>query len=135
MLNRVIIEYALLSLSAAHPYPCRTLCYTCLLVLCALSLALYSPGGNALTISGYNRNVTVSRNHFAFVGDSAILSHGRGSGSMDAIHGEYPSGTRIEYNLMRELGLYVKQSGAYYAGLSPEATLIGNVAFNMPRAG
>ena len=95
----------------------------------------WSPGGNGLIISGHNRNATVTRSHFAYAGDSAIVSAGRGAGSMDAVAGDYPAGTRILYNLVREIGLYVKQSGFYYHSLSANATIEGNVAFNMPRAG
>lgn len=95
----------------------------------------WSPGGNGLILSGFNRNATISRSEFAYAGDSAIVSAGR-TNLIDGISNpDQPSGSLIAYNIMREIGLYTKQSGAYYHALSPNATLVGNAMFNLPRAG
>jgi hypothetical protein len=90
-------------------------------------------GGNAIFIYGYNRNATVSSSRFRFVGDSAIMSLGKVQG-IDGTAQEVPWGTRVVGNIMSEIGIFVKQSGAYYHALSGQATVEGNVMFNMPRA-
>jgi hypothetical protein len=100
-----------------------------------LSCTFWSPGGNALMISGFNRQMNVTGNHFAYTGSSAIVSAGLIAGRIDAGAPEYPEGTVIEGNLMREIAVYVQQSGSYYAGLSANVTLRGNVVFNNARAG
>ena len=46
-----------------------------------------------------------------------------------------PAGNLIEGNFAHEFGLYVKQSGFYYQGVSANATVRENVFFNGPRAG
>ena len=100
-----------------------------------LSCTFWSPGGNALMISGYNRMANITGNHFAYTGSNAIVSAGLYPGQIDAGAPEYPEGTVIEGNLMREIAIYVVQSGSYYAGLSANVTLRGNVVFNNARAG
>jgi hypothetical protein len=100
-----------------------------------LSCVFWSPGGNAVMISGFNRNATIIGNHFAYTGGSAIVSLGLGAGFIDANMPEYPEGTLIQGNLMREIAVYVKQSGSYYSGMSANVTLRGNVVFNNARAG
>ena len=90
-------------------------------------------GGNAVLISGFNRGATVRNSTFRFVGDSAIVS----LGDVDGMNGtalDVPIGSVIAFNVMAELGLYVKQSGGYYHALSGNATIVGNVIFNIPRA-
>jgi hypothetical protein len=95
-----------------------------------------SVGGSGVMISGYNRDVELSHNEFVWLGENAILSAGLTGGSVNASSaGEYPSGTRILSNLAHEFGVFVKQSGFYYQGVSASATLAGNVFFNGPRAG
>lgn len=100
-----------------------------------LSCTFWSPGGNGLMISGFNRQVNITGNHFAYTGSSAIVSAGLIAGRIDAGAPEFPEGTVIEGNLMREIAVYVQQSGSYYAGLSANVTLRGNVVFNNARAG
>jgi hypothetical protein len=90
-------------------------------------------GGNAVFIHGWNRGAMVSNSVFRFIGDNAIASLGIVQG-MDATSQTYPIGTGILFNVMSELGLYTIQSGAYYHGLSANATVLGNIAFNIPRA-
>lgn len=99
-----------------------------------LNCVFWAPGGNGLMISGFNRATNVSNNHFAWTGASAIVSAGLGGGNISANSPEYPEGTLIQGNLAREIGVYVKQSGFYYQGISANVTLKGNVAFNAARA-
>ena len=73
--------------------------------------------GNALMLSGFNRNATISNSHFAWTGGTAIAAWGRtdelsdgGIHGYDATSGDIPQGTRIEGNIMRESGIWEKQS-------------------------
>lgn len=93
-----------------------------------------SPGGNGLMISGYNRGVKVTRNEFAWTGASAIVSLGLGGSRIDGSAPDFPEGTLIEGNLFREISVFVKQSGAYYHGVSANVTFRGNVGMNAARA-
>jgi hypothetical protein len=91
-------------------------------------------GGNGVFLHGYNRRAAVTGGRFRFIGDSAIVSLGKVAG-MDGSAQEAPFGTVVAGCVASELGLYTKQSGFYYAGLSGNATVQGNAFFNMPRAG
>lgn len=99
-----------------------------------LGCTFWSPGGNGLILSRYNRNALISSNEFAYAGESAIVSAGQ-TDLIDGTEGNWPANTMISYNLMRELGLYTKQSGGYYHGLSINVSFVGNIIFNIPRAG
>ena len=98
-----------------------------------LSCVFLAPGGNALMLSGHSRRTTIAGNHFAWTGASAIVSAGLGGDSATG-GADYPEGTLIAGNLMREIGVYVKQSGGLYQGVSANLTLRGNVMFNAARA-
>ena len=91
-------------------------------------------GGNAVMLYAFNRGAAITHSRFRFVGDSAIVSLGVVSG-MDGTAGDYPEGTLVSGNVVSEIGLYTKQSGGYYHALSANASVIGNVFMNMPRAG
>ena len=43
--------------------------------------------------------------------------------------------TRILYNLFREIGVWEKQSSAFFQAKAAESHLQGNVVFNLARAG
>jgi hypothetical protein len=91
-------------------------------------------GGNAVFIHGWNRDAIISNSVFRFIGENAIASLGIVQG-FDATAQTYPMRTGILFNIMSELGLYTIQSGAYYHALSANATVLGNIGFNLPRAG
>lgn len=93
-----------------------------------------APGGNGLMISGFNRATTVRENEFVFTGSNAIVSAGLGGGTLDAAAPDFPEGTLYEANVGREIGIYVKQSGWLYVGVSANMTVRGNVVFNAARA-
>jgi hypothetical protein len=67
------------------------------------------------------------------LGESAVVSWGRVDGA-DASAGMQPRGTVLSRSLCHEIGLYEKQASCYFATLSGQATVAGNVFFNMPRA-
>ena len=98
-----------------------------------LSNVFLAPGGNGLQISEHNRATVVRGNHFAWTGASAIVSAGLGGGTPTG-GPDFPEGTVIEGNLMREIGVIIKQSGGLYMGVSANLTFRNNVGFNMARA-
>jgi len=91
-------------------------------------------GGNAVFLNAWNRDATIADSRFRFLGDSAVVSLGAVAG-IDGTAQNVPARTRVLRNVMSELGLYTKQSGAYYHALSMNATVVGNAMFNIPRAG
>ena len=94
----------------------------------------FSPGGNALFLSNYVRNAVVEGNEFVYVGDSAIAAVGSAE-LIDGTLGSQPRGTQILSNLVHEIGIWGKETSAYFQGLACQTTLKGNVFFNGPRAG
>ena len=97
--------------------------------------------GNAIMISGYNRNATVQRNEFVWIGDTAIASWGDTTGTTvpgmgwDGTDGNQPRFNRILYNFVHELGIWEKQSSFYFQAKSCQNEIRGNIFFNGPRAG
>ena len=93
-----------------------------------------SPGGNGLMISGYVRDTVIRNNEFKFVGDNAIVVLGRVD-LIDGTGGTQPRRTLIEGNIMREFGIWGKQTAALAQALSAQTTFAKNIFFNGPRAG
>ena len=97
--------------------------------------------GNAVMISGYNRNATLYKNEFLWIGDNAIAQWGDTSGSSvkgmgpDGTGGNQPRYTQILYNFVHELGIFEKQSSFYFQAKSCLNNIKGNIFFNGPRAG
>ena len=105
---------------------------------------------NAIMISGFNRNTTISRNEIAWTGDNAIAAWGKtripaadcpecaarapGFG-FDGTEGTQPRGTKIVDNLVHELGIFEKQSSLFFQAKSCQNTIKGNIFYNGPRAG
>ena len=98
--------------------------------------------GNAVMISSYNRNVTISNSLFQWIGDTAIAAWGRtdeftanGTRGYDGTDGDFPRYTTITHNVVREIGLWEKQSSAYFQAKAMQTTITHNAFFNGPRAG
>ena len=97
--------------------------------------------GNGVMISGYNRNVTIQKNEFVWIGDTAIASWGYTSGTnvpgmgWDGTDGNQPRFNRILYNFVHELGIWEKQSSFYFQAKSCQNLIMGNIFFNGPRTG
>jgi len=105
--------------------------------------------GNAVSINGYVRNLTVSENDFSWIGDSAMAAWGHTSECLnancskklpakvgpDGRGGEQPRGVVVSSNLVRELGIYQKQSSMWFQAVTAQTQLKNNVHFNGPRAG
>ena len=97
--------------------------------------------GNAIMISGYNRNATIQGSEFVWIGSSAIAQWGYTSGSSvkgmgwDGTDGNQPRYTNISNNFVHEIGIWEKQSSFYFQAKSCQNTIIKNIFFNGPRAG
>ena len=84
--------------------------------------------GNGISINGYQRGLRITRNDFSWVGDSAMASWGLTGTCLnqnctktigfpagpDGRGGEQPWGTWVEANLVREIGIWQKQSSMWF---------------------
>jgi hypothetical protein len=93
-------------------------------------------GGNGLLFSHAAKNCSVTDSEFFSIGDSAVVAYGEIDWeSGDAATGPgYPSGLRIERNLMHEIGIWGKQVSCFFQGISGNNRFVDNVCFNGPRA-
>jgi len=105
---------------------------------------------NAIMISGYNRDLTISNNEFVWIGDSVLVSWGytvplgtekagdkilaQYRSGIDGTHGDQPRGTIAIGNFIHELGHFEKQSSPWFQGKSCQNIIKQNIMFNMPRA-
>jgi hypothetical protein len=89
--------------------------------------------GNCVLLAGYTRGVHIARNEFAWIGDGAMATWGD-TKDYDATGGDQPRGSVVEGNLVREIGLYEKQSSFWGQAKACQTTLRHNLAFNLPRA-
>ena len=107
--------------------------------------------GTAVLISGYNRNVTVQRSSFAWVGENGVALWGDTRGGAyvtdaaqkaalpagmgpDGTGGNFARFTKVLGNFARELGVWEKQSAFFFQAKSCQTEVRGNIAFNLPRA-
>jgi len=109
--------------------------------------------GNAVMVSGYNRNATIQDNDFSYIGGNAVVAWGytnetENSGypyyspntnypqaGVDGTDGNHPRYTSVLRNSAREIGLYEKQSSFFMEAKTAQSLISGNVFFNGPRAG
>ena len=109
--------------------------------------------GNAVMVSGYNRNATIQLSDFSYLGGNAIAAWGytnetdtdpgrpgiqlenSPTAGVDGTDGEHPRYTTVLSNTVREVGLYEKQSSFFVQAKTAESIISGNVFFNGPRAG
>jgi hypothetical protein len=89
--------------------------------------------GNAIFLSRRTRDVRICRNTFEWLGENAVATWGDTDG-YDATSMNQPIGTMVKENLMRELGIYQKQSSAYGQAKAALTEIHNNIMFNMPRA-
>ena len=113
--------------------------------------------GNGLFLSNFNRNASIASNEFSWIGDNALAALGSmgpclyancsvrleyrnvepataGSSGVDGRGGNQPRYTRVIGNLVREVGLWQKQSGAWVQHLTAATHLEGNVFMNGPHS-
>ena len=88
---------------------------------------------NAIFIGGHTRNTTVVGCEMAWIGMSAVAALGL-TDFDDASGGDQPWGTLLSGLVVRELGLWEKQSRAYLAGRTPLTRVESSLFYNGPRA-
>merc|ERR1719171_98645 len=109
--------------------------------------------GNAIMVSGYNRDATIQNSDFSFLGGNAVAAWGytnetdtdpgrpgiqlagAPAAGIDGTDGEHPRHTMVIGNTAREVGLYEKQSSFFVQAKTAQSVIKGNVFFNGPRAG
>jgi len=111
-------------------------------------------GGNAVFVSGYNRKLRIADNDIRSIGGSAIEAVGRpsavrspsfryeesvGIARIDRTPGpkspDYPADSRIEGNLIRDIGQLQKQSAGVQLSMAMDIFVAHNTIYDTPRAG
>merc|ERR1719266_521512 len=99
-------------------------------------------GGNGIMLSKYNMRPIVTHSEFEWMGGSAIAAWGytdeisdKGIHGIDGTGGDFPRYTQIISNLFREIGIWEKQSSAFFQAKAAESLVKHNVVFNLARAG
>ena len=98
--------------------------------------------GNAIVVSGYNRDTNISHNSISWIGDNGIVIWGRTNETaedplegFDGTDGNHPVRTRVEGNVIREIGIFTKQTSWIFQAKAALTVIDGNVLFNAPRNG
>eukprot|EP01084_Bolivina_argentea_P030674 56800_1 len=108
--------------------------------------------GNGVSINRYNRNVTVYKNEFSWIGGSSITLWGDTENitapifndtgdyqvttmGYDGTNGNQPRMTNILQNVLHETGIFEKQSSFYFQAKTCSNYIYGNIMYNAPRAG
>lgn len=100
--------------------------------------------GNAVMVSGYNRNATITNSDFSYLGGNAVACWGytnetKGDNhphaGVDGTDGNHPRYTTVTGCTAREIGLYEKQSSFFVSAKAAQSVVLRNVFFNGPRAG
>lgn len=89
--------------------------------------------GNGVFIADRTRNVRIQRSVFEWLGESAIVLWGETRG-YDGTTKDFPIDTAIQGNIMRELGIFQKQSSAVAHNKAARTMIRDNIMYNMARA-
>lgn len=89
--------------------------------------------GNAIFLSRRTRHVSIHRSDFEWLGENAVAMWGD-TELFDATKREFPMYTKIVGNVMRELGIFQKQSSAVAHNKAATTLISHNIMFNVPRA-
>ena len=92
-------------------------------------------GSNAIALIDYNEDTSITLNEFVWLVDSGIILVGSTNGIDGFSVKSQPTNTLIQSNLFHEIGIYIKQTAPVFIGISRSTSVIGNLMFNMPRAG
>ena len=92
-------------------------------------------GSNSIILIDYNDATSITLNEFVWLGDSGIILVGSTNGIDGFSVASHPTNTLIQSNVIHEIGIYVKQSAPLLISVSRSVSVIGNLMFNMPRAG
>ena len=93
--------------------------------------------GNALFLSKYVRNASVTASEFAYTGDNGVTMIGTtaaGAKGVDGTDGEHPRWSTVSGNLLREIGVYQKQATPVWQSIACGSNISSNVIMNTPRA-
>ena len=88
---------------------------------------------NAILLSGYTRAVNIVDNEASWLGANFAAAWGD-TVLNDGTAGNQPRGTTLSGNLVREIGIYEKQSSAWFQAKACLTNITGNLFFNGPRA-
>ena len=98
--------------------------------------------GNGVMLSGYNHNASIMWNEFAWMGGSAMAAwgitdelSGGGVHGYDGTDGNFPRFTMVTKNIVHEVGIWAKQSSAWFQAKSAQNYIGYNIIFNLARAG
>lgn len=89
---------------------------------------------NAIFINKRARNTLIKKNTFSWLAENAIAMWGNCI-KFDCTGGDQPQNTMIYDNVMRELGIYEKQSSPLGQNKASLSDIRNNIMFNVPRAG
>jgi len=89
--------------------------------------------GNAVLLSGGNRDTKISRSKFEWIGQNAAAGWGE-TDAWDGRSGQQPRRTSVTESFFHDVGLFQKQSSAWFQAKTAQTTLHGNIVFNVPRA-
>lgn len=111
-------------------------------------------GGNAIMISGYARNISITRNHIYNIGASGVCFVGSPNAvrspsfqyaeyvaykDLDLATGpktnEYPAYCLAENNLIHDIGRIEKQVAGFQVSMASNIRIIHNSIYNLPRSG
>lgn len=102
----------------------------------------YRNDGNGLMVSGYARDAVLSENEFAWTGGTAMAAWGYtdelsdgGVHGWDGTKGDHPYNTVVHGNVIRETGIWTKQSSCWFQAKTAKTTLTNNICYNLARAG
>ena len=91
-------------------------------------------GSNALFVSNYAVNTTISYNAFRWLGESAIILAGQTDGIDGVSNKNQPTATHVEGNVAHDFSVYVKQGDAIFEAMARNSKWAGNLAYNSPRS-
>lgn len=93
--------------------------------------------GNAVFLSGWNRDAVVARNTFENLGQSAIALWGRtaemSERGWDGSALEAPLNITVDSNFAHDIGQIQKQSSFLFQAVAAMNTISNNIVFNIPR--
>lgn len=111
-------------------------------------------GATAIMVSGFNRGITISNNHFKEIGETGVCFVGDISAvrspafryeqfldykTIDQTPGPknnlYPKDCLVDNNLIHDIGRVEKQSTGVEISMSENITVKNNTIYNTPRAG
>ena len=108
-------------------------------------------GGNGVFVSNYGKGIRVSGNLFTESGESAVCLVGKSHlnpektytcpkcgakhwWGWDEPSGEYPEECVVSNNLIRDIGVYGKQTAGVFVSMATKNTISHNKIYNTPRA-